>query len=289
MGVGIGLMLGILPAQAQVVLSSFENDLTSSVGANWEGVWTTDPTFTELGATDGSTAFAVQHAPTWVTDGTILRGGLELAEVTAQHNFLLIDATTSDLGEAGDGWSPSYRQVFVIFNSNQGGWQQTQIDFTVAGDDGGSLTETLILDLESTGIKANAQAFVDAGGGDMTYWELFLVFQGEDQGQIRAGDYNDNGEVDAADFVTWRDSFGGTVLTNETVSPGIVDDEDYDEWVANFGTNYTQITTVIDNIRFVNVEGASATVAGVPEPSTVGLVLLAVLGFAGGRRRLAAQ
>jgi hypothetical protein len=47
------------------------------------------------------------------------------------------------------------------------------------------------------------------------------------------GDYNDNGTVDAADYVVWRD---GGPLQNETVTVGLVTGEDYDEWRANFGT-----------------------------------------------------
>ena len=34
----------------------------------------------------------------------------------------------------------SWRQMIVVFNSNQGGWQQSAIDYPVAADDGGSLT-----------------------------------------------------------------------------------------------------------------------------------------------------
>jgi hypothetical protein len=48
-----------------------------------------------------------------------------------------------------------------------------------------------------------------------------------------AGDYNDNGTVDAADYVVWRD---GGPLQNESVTIGLVSSEDYDEWRANFGT-----------------------------------------------------
>lgn len=49
------------------------------------------------------------------------------------------------------------------------------------------------------------------------------------------GDYNDNGVVDAADYVVWRKSSGSTdTLPNDT-TPGIVDVTDYDVWRSNFG------------------------------------------------------
>jgi hypothetical protein len=46
------------------------------------------------------------------------------------------------------------------------------------------------------------------------------------------GDYNNNGSVDAADYVLWRDA--GT-LANEVSTPGTVTSEDYDAWKARFG------------------------------------------------------
>jgi hypothetical protein len=46
------------------------------------------------------------------------------------------------------------------------------------------------------------------------------------------GDYNDNGTVDAADYVLWRN--GGPLLY-EVHNPGSVSAEDYTEWRARFG------------------------------------------------------
>lgn len=49
-----------------------------------------------------------------------------------------------------------------------------------------------------------------------------------------AGDYNDDGTVDAADYVLWRKlrPTGGTLANDDT--PG-ADDGDYDRWVEHFG------------------------------------------------------
>lgn len=69
-----------------------------------------------------------------------------------------------------------------------------------------------------------------------------------------AGDYNDDGIVDAADYTVWRD---GSTLLNETVTPGFVTEEDYTVWQDNYGS-------------------ASAALVAVPEPTTVWM--LAVLG-----------
>src|SRR3954467_7034345 len=134
----------LLPCQAQVV-GTFEHNLSSSVGATWEGPGIPNSEYVSTGATDGTSALAIQHDPTWNIQA-ILKGGLALAQDAATHDFLVIDATTTDTGGAGDGWWPAWRQLFVVFNSNQGGWQPSQLDFPVASDNGGSFTTPVILD-----------------------------------------------------------------------------------------------------------------------------------------------
>src|SRR3954452_6693670 len=98
-----GLLGGaLLPCQAQVV-GTFEHNLSSSVGATWEGPGIPNSEFTSAGATEGTSALAIHHAPGWNIQA-ILKGGLPLAQAAASHDILLIDATTTDQGIAGDGW-----------------------------------------------------------------------------------------------------------------------------------------------------------------------------------------
>ena len=53
---------------------------------------------------------------------------------------------------------------------------------------------------------------------------------------LMAGDYNDDGTVDAADYTAWRDALDSdTPLENETETIGVVDAADYDAWKTNFG------------------------------------------------------
>ncbi len=69
------------------------------------------------------------------------------------------------------------------------------------------------------------------------------------------GDYNNNGVVDAADYVLWRN---GGPLQNEVASTGVVDGADYDAWRARFG----------------NTSGSGSSLsagAAVPEPGTLAL------------------
>ncbi len=73
------------------------------------------------------------------------------------------------------------------------------------------------------------------------------------------GDYNNNGVVDAADYVLWRH---GGPLQNEVDTPNVVNQQDYVEWRARFG----------------NTSGSGSLVlsAAVPEPTTILLTILAL-------------
>jgi hypothetical protein len=85
------------------------------------------------------------------------------------------------------------------------------------------------------------------------------------------GDYNENGTVDAADFVVWRDNPAS--LPNEGASPGVVDQEDYNFWRSRFGST--------------SGSSSLAAAAAVPEPTGLCLVIVALLnGAVLGRRQL---
>jgi pectate lyase len=78
---------------------------------------------------------------------------------------------------------------------------------------------------------------------------------------LLAGDYNDDGTVDAADYTVWRDLLNSnSPLLNETESPGVVDAADYAAWRTNFGAS-----------------DGSGSVASVPEPTALGMGAVAGL------------
>jgi fibronectin-binding autotransporter adhesin len=66
-----------------------------------------------------------------------------------------------------------------------------------------------------------------------------------------AGDFNFDGQVDAADYVVWRKGLGSTYMQS-----------DYDVWRANFGTT-------------VGSSAANASAVAVPEPRAASLTVLA--------------
>src|SRR4051812_9638415 len=83
------------------------------------------------------------------------------------------------------------------------------------------------------------------------------------------GDYNSNGVVDAADYVTWRN--GGSLANDFT--PGN-QPSDYDFWRSRFGATTNPGS------------GASLTTAAVPEPTALALAGIVLTLFAAVRRRV---
>lgn len=88
------------------------------------------------------------------------------------------------------------------------------------------------------------------------------------------GDYNNNGTVDAADYVMWRN---GGPLANEVDVQGTVNGADYTAWRARFG-----------NPGGGGGGGSDASaIAAVPEPATSVLLLFAMAGWCLQRGRAA--
>lgn len=97
----------------------------------------------------------------------------------------------------------------------------------------------------------------------------FDNFRAEDLVAGVPGDYNNNGVVDAGDYVVWRK--GGT-LQNEVDAPGTVNAADYTEWRARYG----------------NPPGSGAglgTGSSVPEPTSVALAMIGIASSYLARRR----
>jgi hypothetical protein len=85
------------------------------------------------------------------------------------------------------------------------------------------------------------------------------------------GDYNNDGTVNAADYVVWRDRIGLiSDLPNDLIG-GTIDDDQYNQWRANFGKTSTG--------------GPAIGAALVPEPATLGLLMIAAIAGTILRRR----
>jgi acid phosphatase len=87
------------------------------------------------------------------------------------------------------------------------------------------------------------------------------------------GDYNQNGTVDAADYVVWRDTLGQSIVLPNDSTPGTVSQGDYEVWRAHFGQ-------MADRGSGENVNAA------IPEPETVVMLILAVVSLICGTAKL---
>jgi hypothetical protein len=145
-----------------------------------------------------------------------------------------------------------------------------------------STMTTVSLRLDSARVE-QAQEFATPGDGMLSDFNLYYLGVLTNQGaglvdleieSIRVllptppginGDYNDNGTVDAADYVVWRKNLGtNNTLPNDS-TPGSVTQNDYGVWGANFGET---------------VGGGAGQAAAVPEPSALLLGAIAIGWFA---------
>jgi len=86
-----------------------------------------------------------------------------------------------------------------------------------------------------------------------------------------AGDYNRDGVVSAADYTVWRNTLGEFVNNlsgADGSNNGVIDQDDYDVWKTNFGATL-----------------GGGSVASVPEPESIVLAPVVLIGTSLGRKR----
>lgn len=145
-----------------------------------------------------------------------------------------------------------------FFSENAvGSWQQVSklVASDIAAGDALGFSVGLSAGVGLAGVPLSNSVGIDAGAA-----YLFSVPQG------LAGDYNHDGQVDAADFVVWRHTSGqsGLALDADGNGDGTVDSADYSLWQANYGLS-------------VPANPASRQSSAVPEPASIVLVLWAGL------------
>ncbi len=71
-------------------------------------------------------------------------------------------------------------------------------------------------------------------------WVINYQTNGVQLSVVGEGDFNGDGQVDAADYTVWRDQLGqsGQYLAADENSDGVVSELDYGAWLANYGTSY---------------------------------------------------
>jgi hypothetical protein len=134
------------------------------------------------------------------------------------------------------------------------------LDFSETIDFGGVKARYVKLDILS---NHNGRDFTDPLGDD--FLQNFVGLSEVQFFAVLAGDYNNSGTVDAADYAVWRSSFGSTSnLDADGNNNGVIDAADYVIWRNNTGN-----------------AAAAAQATAIPEPGTMLLCLLqsALLGL----------
>jgi hypothetical protein len=200
------------------------------------------PMQVQLGSDDGFVQSGIQYstekisvfAATMQSDDNVRyafrEDGGELITTGPQVPGFDFDNTAADLGTIG--WQFDFNPRFMDGNIG--------MMAIVAGAMDDTKRDMIMNDLYERYVNGGNEPLIMAPGGV-------------------PGDYNDNGSVDAADYVLWRN---GGPLENQVHDPGMVTVEDYNEWRARFGNPGA---------------AAAATVTGAaPEPATLIFLLPAV-------------
>ncbi len=264
-------------------------------------------TISTNGATlDSSGTGALQLTNT----GSIVSGGT----LTTNRTLALAGTSTADNSVAGVLSDPQVGNTLAVRKSGTGKWVLTGTN-TYTGNtrvDGGilSISNPFLADASDVQIFGGALDLNFPAATPDTIDEFFLAGVPQAMGTWGAvgnasatfqtpfitgtgilnvstfvssqlgGDYNENGIVDLADYVMWREaeSTGQTSLPNEGgISLGFVDQADYNYWRSRFGL------TVVTG-------AALGSSAAVPEPASAMLAILALVGTIGlvnRRRRIA--
>jgi hypothetical protein len=284
------------------------NTTSPILTTSWAGAAANNPTnndqykFTGIAQTDASGVLKVlgRNATGYITSGTgtgavqpaVFINAIEINEfagLTLEVN--LGNGATRLLNEQAGSLALGYYEIRSIGGAlNTVGWnslddQENPDPVGTGWDEAASSSANILSEGNLLGQSTLAgsggdlplgTAFTPAAAQDLRFFYAefadtalragFVKYVGVPPGV--AGDYNGNGVVDAADYVRWRN---GGPLQNEVATIGSVTAEDYAEWRSRFG----------------NTSGSGSSLGGgaVPEPTTLGLLALAVSLVATGRLR----
>jgi hypothetical protein len=133
------------------------------------------------------------------------------------------------------------------------------------------LTENGTTTFDDSASFGLGQIFQTGQEGDL---EFAFLLDGEDDARvglvqyILAGDYNNDGKVSAADYTVWRDHLGSTEGLPNDLTPEVVDMDDYEMLLTNFGMVLPE---------FGSGSGSGSSLGSIPEPASLGLIGIACL------------
>jgi hypothetical protein len=223
-------------------------------------------------STNGFTIFfgAVSGAGTFTGTGTVnfegdLTPGNSPAAVSFGGNVTFASTTTLKIELGGTTRGSEYDAILASGNLSLGGTLAVSLIDAGAGLFGPELGDSFdVLDWGFlSGTFSAIQLPTLAGALAWNTSQLYATGVLSVVAPGLPGDYNQNGTVDAADYVLWRNNLGsGTALANDD-TPGVGPD-DYTRWRARFG-------------QTAGGGSIATTNAAVPEPAALGLFLAGML------------
>jgi hypothetical protein len=191
------------------------------------------------------------------------------------------DTNGDGLGDSGGfatgGGYPSPPENVTVMNFNDGQWHTLSSDifgdqdamddnnlWRIPSVNAGNTTDGNFADLR---VSVNAFNFVYTSDFQLRIDNVSVRRPTEGL----PGDYNENGTVDAADYVAWRENLNQSVTLPNDPTPGMVTQEDHAVWRANFGV-------AAATSSFVDTRA-------VPEPGLLAVCALPVALLASSRTR----
>lgn len=241
---------------AETLLSSFEGDLSSTLGVDWQFAGVAHA-FVAEGATQGSQALQITHTRTQSIPLRLVGDASTQLSTFYDNTQLRADFTVPE--------TANFREAFFRLQVNGGA-------FTIDGADiilTPGATVAGVWDYEAEGVF-DTLALLEP----ITNFSIQLGMRGPDLGSpvpptsvtivdnIRwftpglPGDFNEDNAVDAADYVVWRKNDGtNNPLPNDDGLGVPIGTGHFELWIANYGNTASG--------------AASGQSIAVPEPSSV--------------------
>ena len=143
-----------------------------------------------------------------------------------------------------------------------------ELNFTVSGEvaDFEMFETTIVL---PDGVQSFDLTFISGGisGGAAATGTIFIddISASIIMAPVLPGDYNDDGIVDAADYVVWRNNEGTNNMLHNDLFGGMIGQNQYNQWRSHFGDSSG------------NISGIGNALSAVPEPVASTLFLMGML------------
>lgn len=185
-------------------------------------------------------------------------------------------------------WTNGARHIIEIGGTALGNWDQTIVANNASLDGelvvelidlGNGIYEPMVGDtfevIQAAAREGRFETISLPSLSTGSRWIIDYATDGVQLSVVSPGDYNGDGQVDAADYTVWRDQLGqsGQFLAADGNNDGIISELDYGTWVANYGFNSNLNTAAsLDTASF---DGTS--VQTVPEPYSLMLIAFGIL------------